>query len=203
MCVPIQRRVGGQRLYWRVRTEGQRLRKANRTECWLDIISFCLSDDSGTLHPHALCLRSSPFVLTNIQPHITSTIFWQHGSEGKRKSRRVGRRPTSVYGDNRKEERIQQHDLGAACLCSMGLIVIMIYFLMSSAALPSALQSPDWIWRSISMLKRPSFIYELLTDSGYHLCNCSVYWSQRETEKEREWRRRGELKKDREGGIRF
>lgn len=28
------------------------------------------------------------------------------------------------------------------------------------------------------MLKRPGFICELLTDSGYHLYNCSVYWSQ-------------------------
>lgn len=54
---------------------------------------------------------------------------------------------------------------------------------MSSAGLPSAIQRPDWIWHTISMLKRPSFICELLTDSGYHLCNCSVYWSQSQQER--------------------
>lgn len=51
------------------------------------------------------------------------------------------------------------------------------------------------------MLKRPGFICEPLTDSGYHLCNCSVYWSQRL--RESDCRGREELKKDTEGGIRI
>lgn len=174
-----------------MRTEGQRLRKANRKECWLDIISFCLSDGSGSLLPHAPCLLSNPLLLTDIHPSQHQHHFLAAWIRGKREDWREGRRTRSVSKESREEERIQR-GWGAACLLSLGLIVIMIYFLMSSAALPSASQRPDWIWRSISMLKRPSFICELLTDSGYHLCNCSVYWSQREGGRWREAEEEGE-----------
>lgn len=92
---------------------------------------------------------------------------------------------------------------------SPGSAVISICFLMSSASLPSAIQRPDWIWRCISMLKRPGFICELLTDSGYHLCNCSMYWSQSQWVRghtlpgsERLWRR-GIYRRMWEEGLEF
>lgn len=109
----------------------------------------------------------------------------------------------TVLWASREEERVWWQGLGGACLCSLGLIVIMIYFLMSSAVLPSAKQRPDWIWRSINMLKRPSFICEPVTDSGYHLCNCAVHWSQSQQEIDRDCGGKGRWRKIWRKGLGF
>lgn len=105
------------------------LKQENREKDWkrwsADFL-FCLSDDSGSLQPHALCLISTASSSPTPTPpyhhqchYLEACCVWRL----RRKGRTGGKerwRSRGVLWASREEERVWWHGLGAACLCKPG-----------------------------------------------------------------------------------